>query len=72
MKCASYVNGVLEKEHVSKREAAKYLKSIGYDKASDKAIDRSLSGDRKSAYKRTWKRIWLHFSDIVGRDPHTF
>ena len=57
VKCASYVNGVLEKEHVSKREAAKYLTSIGYDKATDKAIDRSLSGDRKSAYGRTWKRI---------------
>lgn len=55
MKCASYINGVLEKEHDSKSGAMRYLKSIGYDKASDRTIEKALSGDRKTSYDRTWK-----------------
>ena len=57
VKCASYINGVLEKEHDSQSNAMRYLKSIGYDKASDRNIGKALSGDRKTAYDRTWKFI---------------
>ena len=55
VKCASYINGVLEKEHDGKSGAMRYLKSIGYDKASDRNIEKALSGDRKTAYGRAWK-----------------
>lgn len=56
IKCASYINGDLEKEYVSQRDAAKYLKKLGYDKASFRGIGMALSGDRKTAYGRTWKK----------------
>ena len=54
-RCASYINDVLEKVHCSQEDGAKYLKSIGYDKATKSAICMVLSGDRKTAYDRTWK-----------------
>ena len=57
MRCVSYVNGVLEKEHYSQEDGAKYLKSIGYDKANKSAICNVLCGNRKTAYGRTWKLI---------------
>ena len=53
--CASYINGVLEKEHDSQSHAVRYLKSIGYDKASVGSIGKSLRGKYTSAYGRTWK-----------------
>ena len=51
------IDGVLEKEHDSHRDVAKYLKSldIKYKKASGSAISMALSGVRKTAYGRTWK-----------------
>jgi hypothetical protein len=55
MKCASYVNGEFEKEHESQTDAAKYLKTIGYDRASDRGIGRALRSVQKTAYERTWK-----------------
>jgi hypothetical protein len=55
MKCSSYVNDILEKKHCSQRDAVKYLKSIGYDKATESNICMTLSGNRKTAYGRTWK-----------------
>jgi hypothetical protein len=54
-KCASYINGVLEKEHLSQTDAAKYLKSVGFDKASYTGIGNALKG--KFAYGRTWQKI---------------
>lgn len=57
VKCASYINGLIEKEHDSQSDAVRYLKSIGYEKATDRNIGKALGEDRKSAYKRTWKRI---------------
>ena len=55
MKCVSYINGIYELLHDSQKDAVRYLKSIGYEKASKSAICMNLSGDRKSAYGRTWK-----------------
>ncbi|AGE50570.1 hypothetical protein PBCVCVR1_651R [Paramecium bursaria Chlorella virus CVR-1] len=58
MKCASYINGILEKDdHPSLADAAKYLNSNGYPKATEGHISKALSGDRKSAYGRTWQKI---------------
>ena len=57
MACASYINGVFEKEHESQHDAAKYLKTLGYDKADRSKIGLVLSGDRKTAYGRVWKNV---------------
>lgn len=57
MTCASYINGVLEKEHISQTDAAKYLKSRGFDKVSDANISKAMGGTYKSAYGRTWQKI---------------
>ena len=57
MKCASYINGELEKEHNSQRDAAKYLKTKGYAKATHCYINMVLGGKYKTAYDRTWKKI---------------
>lgn len=57
MKCVSYINGVYEIMHDSQDDAAKYLRHIGYKKASHKNISRALNDKHKSnfAYDRTWK-----------------
>lgn len=61
MKCASYINDVLEKEHESQGAAEKYLKSIGLAKASQSEISKALSSLEKGKvikrYKRTWKLV---------------
>jgi hypothetical protein len=60
MKCASYINGVLEKDdYISLSDAAEYLKTKGYPKASYKNISKALSDKwkNKSAYGRTWQKI---------------
>jgi len=56
-KCASYINGVLEKEYISQSDAANYLQSHGWPKADPGNISKALSGIYKSAYNRTWKCI---------------
>lgn len=60
-KCVSYLNGILEKEYDSQSDAEKYLKSIGYIKASQRSINtalkQSLSGYIKFRYDRTWEYI---------------
>lgn len=56
-KCASYIDDVFEKEHESQLDAAKYLMSIGFDKAHSSSIHRALIGEQKTAYKRTWMYI---------------
>jgi hypothetical protein len=55
LKCVSYVNGEFEKEHKSKSDAVRYLKSIGFSRADERNISKMLDGERQSAYKRTWK-----------------
>jgi len=58
-KCESYIDGVLEKEHESQRDAAEYLRMIGHKKASHKNISEALGGAKKNGspkvrYGRTW------------------
>mgnify|MGYP001809843174 CR=1 FL=1 len=56
MKCASYIDGVLEKDdYTSLTDAAEYLKSKGYPKASQGGISMALS-DKCIMYGRTWKK----------------
>lgn len=58
MKCASYIDDVFEKEHNSRHEAARFIKSKGLSEASVKKIlsmiCRALSGRRDTAFGRTW------------------
>ncbi|AGE58014.1 hypothetical protein PBCVNW6652_466L [Paramecium bursaria Chlorella virus NW665.2] len=59
-KCASYINGVLEKDdYISLIDAAEYLKSNGYPKASQSGISQALSDKYKCniIYGRTWVSI---------------
>jgi len=55
--CASYINGVFEKNHESQLDAAKYLKENGWPKAQDSKISQALQGKQQSAYGRTWKKL---------------
>jgi len=55
--CASYIDGVFEKNHESQDDAAKYLKENGWPKASQGPISHALCGKYKSAYGRTWKKL---------------
>ena len=57
IKCASYIDSVFEKDHVSQGDAVRYLKSKGYTKASEGNIGMALSGAYKTAYGRTWEKI---------------
>ncbi|AGE53140.1 hypothetical protein PBCVFr5L_282L [Paramecium bursaria Chlorella virus Fr5L] len=58
MKCASYIDGVLEKDdHLSLTDAVEYLKTNGYPKAAQTNISKALSGKYKTAYGRTWKKL---------------
>jgi hypothetical protein len=59
MKCVSYIDGIYELIHDSQDDAVKYLKSIGYDNASNGGISNALNDKRKSdfAYGRTWKCV---------------
>jgi hypothetical protein len=57
MKCVSYIDGIYELMHDSQTDAMKYLRYIGYDKASVGGIGKALNDKRKSAYGRTWKLI---------------
>jgi len=57
IKCVSYIDGVYEIMHDSRHDAVKYLRHIGYKKASGGNISDALNDKRKSAYDRTWKLI---------------
>jgi len=57
-KCASYINGVLEKEHESQSNAVKYLVSVGYDKARCGAISLALNEKLSTVYGRNWKLVY--------------
>lgn len=57
MKCASYINGIFEREYNSQSDVVRYLKMIGFDKASQGTVGMSLRRERETAYGRTWKRI---------------
>ena len=58
-RCISYVNDVLEKEHLSQGDAVEYLKSIGYIKAYVTNVGRAVTAFRDGkvivCYGRTWK-----------------
>jgi len=56
-KCASYIDGVFEKNHESQDDAVKYLKENGWPKAGPGNISLALSGSRRSAYGRTWNKL---------------
>ena len=56
-KCASYINGILEKEHDSQMAAAEYLRANGHKKANQSAISKALTSEYKLVYKRTWKLL---------------
>lgn len=62
VRCASYIDGDIEKTHESQSAAVEYLKSKGYLKASCASIRKGLHGKRKNgesniAYDRTWKCV---------------
>ncbi|AGE48888.1 hypothetical protein PBCVAP110A_645R [Paramecium bursaria Chlorella virus AP110A] len=59
MKCASYIDGMHEKNHDSQSDAAEYMKSKGYSNAYQGNIWKALTDkcNRKSAYGRTWQKI---------------
>ena len=57
MKCVSYIDGIYELMHDSQEDTVKYLRHIGYKKASVGSISKALNDKRKSAYNRTWKLI---------------
>ena len=56
MRCASYIDGIHEENHVSQHHAAEYLKSKGYPKASQGKICNALS-NKCIMYGRTWQKI---------------
>jgi len=60
MKCSSYINGMLEKEHQSQDDAVKYLKTIGFNKASKGGISGALKAFSEDKvvmrYGRTWRK----------------
>lgn len=59
IRCASYIDGVFEKEHESQKDAVKYLNSFGFEKAVASSICMALNEtyNTKSAYGRTWEKI---------------
>ena len=59
MKCVSYIDGVYELMHDSQHDAMRYLRHIGYKKASNGGISNALNDKSTSniAYGRTWKLI---------------
>lgn len=63
MRCASYINGVLEKEHVSQNDAVMYLRSKGLPRAKQGGISNALTGKCKIAYGRTWTKVYPEFDN---------
>jgi hypothetical protein len=58
MQCYSYINGVFEKCHESQSDAEKYLRYLGYKKASYRDIGQALKSEKMlKRYDRTWKII---------------
>jgi hypothetical protein len=54
--CISYINDVFEKRHECQLDAEKYLKKMGYEKASYRAIGQALKSLKVlTKYDRTWK-----------------
>jgi len=55
-KCASYIDGVFEKEHESQSDAAQYLRLHGWPKAAQQNISLALD-ENKVRYGRIWQKI---------------
>lgn len=60
-KCASYINGIHEKDHDSQDDAVSYLKSLNFSKASSGSISDALKAFDNNVivrrYGRTWRRL---------------
>jgi len=56
-KCASYIDGIFEKEHESQLDAARYLQTHGWPKASIGGVRFALFGRYATMYGRTWKLL---------------
>ena len=56
-KCASYINGVFEKNHESQDDAAKYLQKNDWPSATSSNISKVFKGKRSMAYGRTWEKL---------------
>ena len=57
MRCASFINGILEKEFDSLSDAAAYLWTNGYPKAKYTNISMVLSGINNTTCGRLWKKL---------------
>lgn len=61
MRCASYVNDVIEREYISQSDAVIYLRSNGHSKATCGEISQALKAFRENRiitrYGRTWRCI---------------
>ncbi|AGE55748.1 hypothetical protein ATCVMN08101_758R [Acanthocystis turfacea Chlorella virus MN0810.1] len=53
---ASYINGVIEKEHDSLNDAARYMQENGYPDAYRKAVSRAIKNE-VVRYGRTWAYV---------------
>lgn len=58
MKCASYINDVLEKEYLSQSDAVRYLKSVGFEKAECGSISLALEAFRNGEQIMRYGRVW--------------
>lgn len=60
MRCASYINDIFEKEHVSQSDAVIYLKTKGYLKADVSGISQALEKYKNQPDKTVirYDRIW--------------
>lgn len=59
MKCASYINEVLEREYESRDAAAKYLRSNGYPKAHAGNIGMAITARKEGKVIRCYDRMWV-------------
>jgi hypothetical protein len=56
--CVSYINGVLEHKFQSMKEAARYLKANGYEKASGGCISYALTKYENNVVSECYGRTW--------------
>jgi len=59
MKCASYINGVFEKEYESQHDAYRYLKQIGLVKSINSEISQALRSYKEGKIIKRYGRTWV-------------
>lgn len=59
MKCASYINGVFEKEYESQHDAYRYLKQVGLVKSINSSISQALSAYKEGKIIKRYGRTWV-------------